>query len=138
MTLSNISKNHLEKLLKDKCNDIEQYRNKENLILQSTTYTKLDVLFKQLDNIKQQIREVVNDGIHYDNLNNVKCSLKKVPGTIYHLYHKVNIELKEDNDLKDYYFSIISPEEWNTKDKYIDSYLYNLDGSYQKIEKNSD
>ena len=43
MALSNISKNHLEKLLEDKCNDIEQYRNKETLILQSTTYTKLDL-----------------------------------------------------------------------------------------------
>ena len=82
-----------------------------------------------------QIRDVINDGIQYDNLNNVKCSVKKIPGTIYHLYHKINLELEEDNQLKDYYFSIISPTEWNNKDKYLNSYVYNLDGSYKKIEK---
>ena len=132
MTLSNISKNHLEKLLEEKCKDIEQYRNKENLVLQSTTYTKLDILFKQLDDIKSQIKDVINEGIQYDKLNHVKCSVKKVAGKVYHLYHKVNNNLTKvkDDELNDYYFSMISPKEWNTKDKYINSYIYNLDGSY--------
>lgn len=131
MALSNISKTHLEQLLKDKCNDIEQYRNKENLILQSTTYAKLDILFKQLDVLKHQIRSVVNESIEYNMLNQVKCSCKKVVGNIYYLYRCDDLnDLYQKNDPNNYYFSMIAPHEWNKNKFYEGTYTYNLDGSF--------
>lgn len=133
MALSNISKTHLEKLLQSKCNDIEQYRNKEQLILQSTTYAKLDILFKQLDDIKNQIKSVVNEGIEYNMLNCVECSCKKVPGNVYHLYRRNELDdLYQKNNPKNYYFSMIAPNEWNKESYHEGTYQYNLDGSYSQ------
>jgi hypothetical protein len=134
MALSNISKNHLEKILKEKYNDIEIYRNKENMILQSTTYAKLDILFEQLDDIKNKIMSVANEGNQYNMLNSVICKIKKVPGNVYHLYSLNNNKLsKVDNINEHYCFSLVGPTEWDTKNRYIDSYKYNIDGSYTKI-----
>ena len=131
MALSNISKKHLERLLDEKCNDIEQYRNKEQQILQSSTMAKLEILFAQLDTLKNHIRYVINEGIEYDLLNQVTCSCRKVPGNIYHLYRRNDLDdLYQKNDPSNYYFSMIGPNEWNREKYYEGTYQYNLDGSY--------
>ena len=38
------------------------------------------MLFKQLEFIKNEINEIVNESIETDTLNNVNCNFKKKPG----------------------------------------------------------
>jgi hypothetical protein len=133
MTLSNISKKHLNQLLETKYNHIDKYRKHDNLILEATTNAKLEMLFKQLDYIKKEINGVINEALTNNELNNIKCSFKKIPGNIYHVYRHQNINSKKIQDnFDDLYFSMISPFEWNNK-TYVSSFRYNIDGSYTKI-----
>jgi DNA mismatch repair ATPase MutS len=137
MALSNIDANHLEKLLESKYNEPDKIRYNEDLILQSTTQAKLDILFKQLDTLRNQILEVAQEANVNNQLNQVKCSFRKVPGNIYYLYchHKKEKLLKTNFMMNECYFSMLSPSDWKygSPNIYINSYQYNLDSSWTQV-----
>jgi hypothetical protein len=133
MALSNISKKHVNQLLETKYNQIDKYREHDNLILEATTNAKLKLLFKQLDFITKEINQVIDEALTNNELNSIKCSFTKIPGKTYHVYcHQNSNSKKMQNNFNDWYFSMISPLEWNNK-TYIASFQYNIDGSYTKI-----
>ena len=90
----------------------------------SNNYAKIKVLFKQMENIKKEIEEIVEESLESENLNNIKCNFKKIPGSYYYVYQKPDLTL---------FFSILSPNEWNTKNIFINKYFYDYDLSLIKI-----
>ena len=43
----------------------------------SNNYAKIKVLFKQMENIKKEIEQIINESLETDDLNNIKCNFKK-------------------------------------------------------------
>lgn len=129
MALSNISKDHVNNLLQlVNMNDLDNNKVIQSIQRNSNNYGKLKILFKQMQFIKNEINEIVQDSIVSTELDNVKCSFKKIPGKTYYLYK----EDKEDN--KDgMYFSMLSPDEWNKYTTFISAYLYDYDLTFNKV-----
>lgn len=125
MALSNIDKNHLNKIISiPNLKDLHNDKLIKTIQRNSNNYSKLKVLFKQLNNIKNEIEEIVQETIETENLEQIKCNFKKIPGNDYYLYQKPN---------QDLFFSIISPEEWCTKNIFMGKYFYDYDLTLQKV-----
>ena len=125
MALSNIDKKHLNQLISiPNLNELENDKIVKAVQRNSNNYSKLKVLFKQMENIKREIEEVVKESIETENLEKIKCNFKKIPGKNYYLYQKPNNEL---------FFSMLSPKEWNSNNNFIDEYFYDYDHTFQKV-----
>ena len=93
MSLSKIDKKHLNQLISiPNLNELENDKIVKAVQRNSNNYSKLKILFKQLENIKKEIEEVINDSVESQNLESIPCNFKKVPGKTYHLYQKPNQE----------------------------------------------
>lgn len=125
MALTNIDKKHLEQLIElPNLQILEQDKIIKAVQRNSNNYSKLKILFKQMQNIKNEIEEVIKESIETENLEKIKCNFKKITGKNYFLYQKPN------NDL---FFSMLSPKEWNSKNLFIAEYFYDYDHTLQKI-----
>lgn len=125
MALTNIDKKHLEQLIElPNLQLLEQDKIIKAVQRNSNNYSKLKILFKQMQNIKNEIEEVIKESVETENLEKIKCNFKKIPGKNYFLYQKPNNEL---------FFSMLSPKEWNTKNLFICEYFYDYDHTLQKV-----
>jgi hypothetical protein len=125
MALTNIDKEHLNKLITiPNLENLEKDKIVKSVQRNSNNYAKLKVLFKQMENIKKEIEEVINESIESQNLDSVKCNFKKIPGNSYFLYQEPEKEL---------FFSILNPKEWKTKNIFMGEYYYDYDLSFNKI-----
>ena len=123
MALTNIDKEHLSKLITiPNLENLEKDKIVKSVQRNSNNYAKLKVLFKQLENIKREIEEVINESVESQNLDMVKCNFKKIPGKTYYLYQKKD----------EMFFSMLSPNEWNTKNLFLGEYYYDFDLTFQK------
>jgi hypothetical protein len=87
--------------------------------LGGVTVAKLRVIAEQIRALQESARKVLDDARQASDLHRAKCSFKKRPGAIYHLYRK------DDGSL---YWSMLSPEEWGTpKDTFEGSYRLEVD-----------
>lgn len=123
MALSNIDPDHANKLLAQintnfDINSLEAVKNNH------VQYAKLKQLAKQMEMIKREAYQVINEANEQQELHSVKCSVKKVSGKHYYLYGKANGKR---------YFSIISPSEWNHADTFLGKYYYDYDKSFEAI-----
>ena len=127
MTLSNISNEHLDKLIQIP-NIEELHQNKMIRAIQrnSNNYGKLKVLLKQMKNIQDEIETLCLESIEVDYLEEVDCNFKKIPGKSYYLY------MKPDGQK---FFSMIAPNEWNTKNRFLNEYFYDYDLTFQPKNK---
>ena len=92
MTLSNISTEHLNNLLKiSNLSDLENDKIIQSIQRNSNNYGKLKTLFRQLQFIKNEINEVLNESIISSELEKIKCNFKKRPGNHYFLYKNKKI-----------------------------------------------
>ena len=125
MALTNIDKDHLNQLITiPNLEELDRHKVVTAIQNNSNNYSKLKVLFKQMENIKNEINEIVNESKQTDVLNEIKCNFKKKPGNTYYLYQKPGGTL---------FFSILSPEEWGeNKNIYKESYYYDYDLTFQK------
>jgi hypothetical protein len=124
MAISNIDKKHLDKIFEEY--NLEILNNngiRQKIVSNSNSFSKLKVLFRQLELIKMEINEVVKETIETSELQKIKCNIKKIPGKIYYLYKNKNREL---------FFSILSHEEWDNYENYLGKYLYNFDYTLTK------
>ena len=125
MSLTNIDKNHLNQLI-----TIPNLENLEkNKIIQavqrnSNNYGKLKILLRQMESLKKEIEEVINESIKSQNLDQIKCNFKKIPGKTYFLYQEPE---------KDLFFSMLNPKEWTTKNIFMGEYYYDYDFSFNKV-----
>ena len=128
MALSNLSKEHttniLAKLSQDK---ILSNHTISKIKTQSSNMAKLEVLYKQMMNIKKEIDEVLKDIDICHLLDDVSMKCKKFPGQKYYLY-------KTDKD--DMYFSRLSPSDYSYKheNSYVGCYLFDHDYIWKKME----
>ena len=80
MTLLNISKEHLNQLIKIP-NIEELHQNKMIKAIQrnSNNYGKLKVLLKQMDYLQNEIETLCLESVENDYLEDIECSFKKIP-----------------------------------------------------------
>ena len=125
MSITNIDKNHLKQIIEiPNLNELNRDKIIKSVQKNSNNYAKIKVLFKQMENIKKEIEEIIQETLETDDLNNIKCNFKKIPGSYYYLYQKPDSTL---------FFSILSPNEWDTKNIFISKYLYDYDLSLIKV-----
>jgi hypothetical protein len=125
MALTNIDKKHLKQLIEiPNLELLEQDKIIKAVQRNSNNYSKLKILFKQMQNIKNEIEEVIKESVETENLEKIKCNFKKIPGKNYFLYQKPNNEL---------FFSMLSPKEWNSKNLFICEFFYDYDHTLQKL-----
>ena len=125
MALSNIDKDHLKQLITvPNLQELQNDKIVKAVQRNSNNYSKLKVLFKQMENIKNEIEEVIRESIETENLENIKCNFKKIPGKNYFLYQNPKNEL---------FFSMLSPKEWDSNNLFINEYFYDYDHTFQKI-----
>ena len=125
MSLSKIDKKHLNQLISiPNLNELENDKIVKAVQRNSNNYSKLKILFKQLENIKREIEEVVKESVETENLEKIKCNFKKIPGKNYYLYQ---------NPDEEFFFSMLSPKEWNSKNNFINEYFYDYDHTFQKV-----
>ena len=92
----------------------------------AANYSKLKLLAQQAHFLKSQIDSVIQEGILNNNLHEVPCRFKKISGNYYYLYQKDNLE---------YYFSMLSPYDWNNNPPhtFIAKFLYDFDKCFRII-----
>lgn len=124
MSLSKIDKNHLEGLLSIFTNN--NHNSLEIVKKNHVQYGQLKMIANQMNYLKQQALEIINEAISQDELHNVGCKFKKTSGNTYYLYYKEETETR--------YFSMLSPEDWKGKNKdiFIGAYYYDYDKVFIK------
>jgi hypothetical protein len=120
MALSNISKNHLNELIKSENNQIISNHNHLSILKgNSSSLAKMTILIRQLNFIKDEMNSVLEEANLNNILNNIETRFKKYPGNTYHLYKK-----NTDDSL---YLSLLSPNEFNPYNNYLGSYTLKED-----------
>lgn len=123
MSLSNISKDHLENLFFSLTS--HNVNSLENVKKNHVCYGQLKLIAKQIMALKNEALEIIEESNIQDQLQSINPSFKIVSGNYYYLYEK--------NDGQKY-FSMISPEQWSNKDRFLGKYLYDYDKKYVKEE----
>ena len=130
MALSNLNKETTTNLLK--MINSENVLN-ENIIKRiqqdSCTYAQLNLIYNQIENLKIQATKILENHIETNEISNIMCNFKKVPGTLYYLY----LDNKNEKIL-----SLVEPtyDSNNINIIYKDflgKYLYDYDLSFKKI-----
>ena len=108
--------------LVDRAREIESAGN----IIQSHVNAKLDVILKQIQSLQNEAKKIIQQAEEDILLHKINCSFEKKQGMEIHLYSRKN---------GDYFFSIISPAEWEPPGRFIASYKIRPDYSFDKINK---
>lgn len=125
MSINNLSKDIVLKLFEPLANiELSESQIVDKIKSDAANYAKLKLLAEQAQLLKAQIKNVIDEGLLNSNLHDIECRFVKVSGNTYHLYKK--------ND-GTYYFSMIAPDEWKTKDQFIKSYLYDYDKCFKML-----
>ena len=94
MALTNEDKKHLNKLISiPNLQELQNDKIVKSIQRNSNNYSKLKVLFKQMENIKKEIEEIIQESIETEELEKINCNFKKIAGKNYFLYQKPNNEL---------------------------------------------
>ena len=120
MSLSNIDKDHMHDLflslkIDDNKLDILKYN--------SAQYAKLKSVIQQMEMLKIQAKNIIEEAKSQNELHNVKVNFKLVSGKTYYLY-----ESKQGK-----YFSLIAPMEWDHSGKFIGKYFYDYDKQFIEL-----
>lgn len=135
MSLSNIDKTHLEGLYLSLYNDSTDvskcpvnFNHLEKIKNNHVNYARLKQIAKDMQRLRGEAAEIVEEVNIQDELHKIKKTFRLTSGCVYYLYETAETHSK--------YFSMISPKEWNGKnrDKFIDAYLYDYDKQFVKKE----
>ena len=127
MALSNINKDTLERLFEMvniRNNETKEYNALTNIRSNYATYSKLEMIAKQMDFLKNEALNILSNHDLNDNLKEVKCNFRKVPGTYYYVY------LNEQNQKL---LSLVSPNEWSNSYNFIEKVYYDYDYNFYKV-----
>tara|TARA_E500000178_G_scaffold352883_1_gene417335 strand:+ start:2359 stop:2745 length:387 start_codon:yes stop_codon:yes gene_type:complete len=127
MALSNLNKDNIERLFQMiNLNDTDRtdYNNLLNIRSNYATYSKLELIARQIEFLKTEALNIVKIHDLNNDLNNIKCSFRKVPGNYYYVY-------KNDNEK---YLSLISPDEWNKKEDFLAKVYYDYDYQFYNVD----
>ena len=128
MALSNLNKDNIERLfqminLNDK--DRKDYNNLLNIRSNYATYSKLELIARQIEFLKTEALNIIKIHDLNNDLNNIKCTFRKVPGNYYYVY-------LNNNDEK--ILSLIGPDEWNNYKQFITKVYYDYDYQFYKVD----
>ena len=70
----------------------------------SSTYAQLNLINKQIESLKLEAINIIQNHVKTEEINNIICNFKKVPGTLYYLYSD------NDNNKNNKIISLVSPE----------------------------
>lgn len=127
MALSNLDKDNLTRLFSMINVNNNEDNNLNSIKENYATYAKLEIILNQIENLKIQAHQIIDNHNNNLEINNILCKFKKVAGTIYYLY-EINGEKK---------LSLISDNEFlnylNNDCKFLGKYLYNYDHQFYLI-----
>lgn len=94
--------------------------------IQSQTNSKLEFILKQIRNLQEEAKNIIEKAIEDAELHSIPCQFEKKPGEVYHLYQK-------PNGTK--YFSLLSPTDWNNNPPhlFLGSFELKPDRSFEKV-----
>ena len=127
MALSNINKDTLERLFEMvniRNNESKEYNALTNIRSNYATYSKLEMIVKQMDFLKNEALNILSNHDLNNDLKDVICNFRKVPGTYYYVY------LNEQNQKL---LSLVSPNEWSNSYKFIEKVYYDYDYNFYKV-----
>ena len=141
MSLSNISKIHLDDLLLSLNSHENNSLNQLEIIKSNhSQFAQLKLIAKQMEMLRNEAREIINSSNLQNELHKVEKKCKIVSGNYYYLYEKQTESNKNENEpvnQREKYFSIISPEEWNSSnikfnDLFLGKFYYDYDKQFTK------
>ena len=97
----------------------------------SSTYAQLNLINKQIENLKLEAINIIQNHVKTEEINNIICNFKKVTGTLYYLY-------SDNNNNK--IISLVPPE-YDTNGnivnsiypKFLGKYFYDYDLKFKLI-----
>ena len=121
MSLSNLNKDTTTRLFKMIVSN-DNFSNEQLCKIKndSSTYAQLNLINKQIENLKLEAINIIQNHVKTEEINNIICNFKKVPGTLYYLYSN------NDNN------KIISlvPPEYDTNGNILNSIYPHFLGKY--------
>lgn len=130
----------------DYIGELSQYINNADSHTLSMTQSKLELITEQIQMLQAQAQNILEKAKKDMLLTHARCNFVRVPGNIYHLYQK---DL-DNNKLNNYqynnnqnsnnniytYFSMLSPKDYNfkNKDNFIGSFYLRNNMSWIPIE----
>lgn len=128
MALSNLDKNNLTRLfemININNNDSLTQENINNIRSNYSTYSKLELIAKQIEFLKLEAENILKNHDLNNDLTCLKYNFRKVPGTYYYVY-------LNNNDEK--ILSLIGPDEWNSYKQFITKVYYDYDYQFYKVD----
>ncbi len=128
MALSNINKDTLERLFEMvniRNNESKEYNVLTNIRSNYATYSKLEMIAKQIDFLKNEALNILSNHDLNSNLKEIKCNFRKVPGTYYYVY---------ENEKNEKILSLIGPDEWNNYHIFVTKVYYDYDYQFYKVD----
>ena len=124
MALSNLDKDNLYRLFNMiNITDNDNQKIINNVKSNNTTYAKLQLITKQIEMLKQEAIQIMNENNVLNEYNNIECNFRKTPGNYYYIYEKNNKK----------FLSMISPNEWNTYEKFVEKVYFDFDYNFYKV-----
>lgn len=140
MSLSNIDKTHLDKLLLNLNTSTNNTHNILELVKSNhAEYAQLKLIAKQMNMLRNEALDILNRSREQEQLHKIKTSFKLVSGNSYYLYEKYSNNNIEAQNTKEEFFSLVSPEEWGNdyfdknNIKYVEKYYYDFDKHFVKV-----
>ena len=119
MAVSNLDKDNLTRLFY-----MINVKPDDNLLVNiksnNTTYSKLQLISKQIEYLKYEANLVLKQHDLNIDLNSIQCNFRKSPGNYYYVYENNNQKI----------LSMISPDEWNTFNKFICKVYFDFDYNF--------
>lgn len=128
MALSNLDKNNLTRLfemINVKDENSLSYNNLTNLRSNYSTYARLEMIAKQIDFLKLEAQNILQNHDLNNDLSCLKYNFRKVPGTYYYVY---------ENENNEKILSLIGPHEWSNYFKFITKVWYDYDYQFYKLD----
>lgn len=89
----------------------------------SSTYAQLNLINKQIESLKLEAINIIQNHVKTEEINNIICNFKKVPGTLYYLYSD------NYNNKNTKIISLVSPE-YDTDGNIVRTIYPNFLGKY--------
>ena len=97
----------------------------DNVKSNNTTYAKLQLITKQIEMLKEQAIDIINENNETNEYNNIECNFRKTPGNYYYIYQKNNKK----------FLSMIAPDEWNTYEKFVKKIYLDFDYNFYTVSE---
>ena len=132
MSLSNLDNDTTTRLFKMIISN-DNFSNEQLCKLKndSSTYAQLNLINKQIESLKLEAINIIQNHVKTEEINNIICNFKKVPGTLYYLYsdnknNKIISLVSPEYDINGDIVSAIYPT-------FLGKYFYDYDLKFKHI-----